>query len=133
MEEKDKNKFIVINKELYEKYGLSKSAVLQILIDNNGEFMGNILSLKDQIVILGYATVNGAIKDLIDSGIIRCRKIMGWSNKYTIKDFDKYYKYASCNIKYKNKNANLDKLPDKVKGHLQRIKELREEKFAERK
>lgn len=107
-------KYIVLSKDLYRKYGLSKGLIIQQLVNGGGEFIGSTGTLCNAIGVLSSTSVKNHLKELINLGIIRAENIGGWYHKYILTG---------------NKKR---KLPDNVQHLVDKIKEIHKEKNGEK-
>lgn len=105
------NSYIILKKDLYRKYGFTKSLILQTLINNGGEFIGSTGQLTDVIGVVTNTSVKNHLKELIENGVIKKIEVDGWVNRYTL--------LTENEIALKKR-----KVPDSVKRIVQRLEEI---------
>ena len=71
------NEYIVLKKELYKKYGLSKGLILQVLTDNGGTFIGSIGQLTDIIGVITSESVKVRMNELVNDGVVQKQRVNG--------------------------------------------------------
>ena len=63
---------LVIDKELYWKFGLAKAIVIQTIANQDGKkYVGTVRDLVKEIGVLSYIVVWKTIKDLVKSNVIK--------------------------------------------------------------
>ena len=92
-------KYIVLSKDIYKKYGFSKGLIIQQLINGGGDFIGSTGTLCNAIGVLSSTSVKNHLKELIKDGVIKSENIGGWYNKYILISIkDKQFKKALASI-----------------------------------
>lgn len=112
---KKNNEYIVLKKELYKRYGLSKGLILQVLTDNGGTFIGSIGQLTDIIGVITSESVKVRMNELVNDGVVQKQRVNGLSNKYTL-------------TMEPEEMLNKRKIPESVKKIVQRLEEIKKEK-----
>ena len=110
MIDNENEKYIVLSKELYKKYGFTNGLIIQQLENGGGEFIGSTGTLCNAIGVLSSTSIKNHLKELIGRGIIRAEKINGWYYKFILTEHPKKV------------------LPEAVQNLVNKIKEIRESK-----
>lgn len=119
----EKQDYIVLRKDLYEKYGLKKGLIIQLLINGGGRFVGTIGDISKIITISSYEMIKQNIRELIGLGIIEKEHVDG---------HDYEYRLISCNTNCesnKKKVASKRNIPEHLRVHVEAIQKLRNEKY----
>lgn len=114
MVDNEEEKYIVLRKDVYLKYGFTKGLIIQQLLNGGGEFIGSSGTLCHAIGVLSYTSIKNHLKELIKNGIIKSENIEGWYHKYVLMEYPE------------------KKIPDRVKKIVDKIKEIRESKNGEK-
>lgn len=109
------NEYIVLKKELYKRYGLSKALILQVLTDNGGTFIGSIGQLTDIIGVITSESVKVRMNELVNDGVVQKQRVNGMSNKYTL-------------TMGPEEMLHKRRMPESVKKIVQRLEEIKKEK-----
>ena len=109
------NEYIVLKKELYKRYGLSKGLILQVLTDNGGTFIGSIGQLTDIIGVITSESVKVRMNELVNDGVVQKQRVNGMSNKYTL-------------TMKPEEMLHKRRMPESVKKIVQRLEEIKKEK-----
>lgn len=122
MIDNEREDYIVLRKDLYNKYGLRRGMVVQLLINNGGEFIGTIGAMQKIILISSYDHVKINIKELESMGVISREQVKGYTYRFILNGYDK------------NKGNNEDfipkrEIPERLKAHVAAIQKLRNEKY----
>lgn len=109
------NEYIVLKKELYKRYGLSKGLILQVLTDNGGTFIGSIGQLTDIIGVITSESVKVRMNELVNDGVVQKQRVNGMSNKYTL-------------TMEPEEMLHKRRMPESVQKIVQRLEEIKKEK-----
>lgn len=109
------NEYIVLKKELYKRYGLSKGLILQVLTDNGGTFIGSIGQLTDIIGVITSESVKVRMNELVNDGVVQKQRVNGISNKYTL-------------TMEPEEMLHKRKMPESVQRIVKRLDELKKKK-----
>lgn len=108
------NKYIIIRKDIYAKFGFAKGLIIQTLVDGNGEFIGSTGTLHDVISVISITSVKNHLNELESQGFVKKEKVGGWCNRYKLVD-----KSFIHGMVYKRK------IPIEVKEIVEKIKKIR--------
>ena len=122
MIDNEREDYIVLRKDLYNKYGLRRGMVVQLLINNDGEFIGTIGAMQKIIFISSYDLLKINIKELENMGIISREQIRGYTYRFILNSYDKR-KVKNVEVKPKRE------IPERLKAHVDAIQKLRNEKY----
>lgn len=122
MIDNEREDYIVLRKDLYNKYGLRRGMVVQLLINNGGEFIGTIGAMQKIILITSYDMVKTNLKELENIGVISREQISGYTYRFFLNDYGK-------KVTTKNEAIPKREIPESVKKHVDAIQKLRNEKY----
>lgn len=122
MIDNEREDYIVLRKDLYNKYGLRRGMIVQFLINNDGEFIGTIGAMRNIILITSYDVVKTNLRQLENMGVISMEKIKGYTYRFILNGYDKK-KIKNVEVKPKRE------IPERLKAHVDAIKKLRNEKY----
>lgn len=108
------NKYIVLRKDIYSKFGFVSGMIVQLLVDGDGEFIGSTGTMHDIISVVSLTSVKNHLKELEYGGVIITEKVGGWCNRYKLVD-----KSFIHGMVYKRK------IPIEVKEIVEKIKKIR--------
>ena len=108
------NKYIVIRKDIYSKFGFVKGIIIQILVNGNGEFIGSTGTLYDIISVVSITSIKNHLKELELQGIVKKEKVGGWCNKYVLSDKSLI-----------SEDCKKHKLPENVRKIVERLNEIK--------
>lgn len=124
----DAEDYVIIRKDIFKRYGAFKGVVLQTLIDLGGKYEGTVYNFSRMIDSVSRTTIRTHILQLCKEEAILMRNL--YDNVYRIsinqKKCDEESKVRIENFRKEEKKRTL---PREVMYHLQRIKEIREEKM----
>lgn len=124
----DAEDYVIIRKDIFKRYGAFKGIVLQTLIDLGGSFEGTVYNFSRMIDSVSRTTVRGNIQQLCNEGAILMRNL--YDNVYHISiNQKKCDEESHARMENFRKEEKKRTLPKEVLYHLQRIKEIREEKM----
>lgn len=122
MIDNEREDYIVLRKDLYNKYGLRRGMVVQLLINNGGEFIGTIGAMQKIILISSYELLKINVKELENMGVIRKEQIKGYTYRFILNGYEKE---KGNNVEVKPKRE----IPERLKAHVAAIQKLRNEKY----
>ena len=122
MIDNEREDYIVLRKDLYNKYGLRRGMIVQLLINNDGEFIGTIGAMQKIILISSYDLLKINIKELENMGVISREQIRGYTYRFILNGYDKR-KVNNFEVKPKRK------IPERLKAHVEAIQNIRNEKY----
>lgn len=122
MIDNEKEDYIVLRKDLYNKYGLRRGMIVQLLINNGGEFIGTIGAMQKIILISSYDLVKTNIKELENMGVISREQISGYTYRFFLNDYGK-------KVTTKNEASPKREVPESVRKHVDAIRKIRNEKY----
>lgn len=122
MIDNEREDYIVLRKDLYNKYGLRRGMVVQLLINNDGEFIGTIGAMQKIILITSYDMVKTNLRELESMGVISREQIRGYTYRFILNGYDKK-KNKSVEVRPKRE------IPERLKAHVAAIQKLRNEKY----
>lgn len=108
------NKYIIIRKDIYAKFGFAKGLIIQTLVDGNGEFIGSTGTLHDVISVISITSVKNHLNELESQGFVKKEKVGGWCNKYVLSDKSLISEYCKKH-----------KLPENVRKIVERLNEIK--------
>ena len=122
MIDNEREDYIVLRKDLYNKYGLRRGMVVQLLINNGGEFIGTIGAMQKIILISSYELLKINVKELENIGVIRKEQVNGYTYRFILNGYEKE-KGKKVEVKPKRE------IPERLKAHVAAIQKLRNEKY----
>lgn len=124
MIDNEREDYIVLRKDLYNKYGLKRGMIIQLLVNGGGEFIGTIGGMSKIVGVSSYEMVKQNLRELIELGIVEKEQVQGHSYKFYLKNYEKKHEENSVIVTNKKKE-----LPQRLKAHVDAIKKLRNEKY----
>lgn len=111
------NKYIILRKDLYYKFGFAGGLIVQLLVNGKGEFIGSTGTMHDIISVVSLVSVKNHLKELERNGVIITERIGGWCNKYKLSDM------SLIENEYK-----LHNFPEKVQHIVEKLNEIKKKK-----
>lgn len=104
MIDNEREDYIVLRKDLYNKYGLKRGMIIQLLVNGGGEFIGTIGGMSKIVGVSSYEMVKQNLRELIELGIVEKEQVQGHSYKFYLKNYEKKHEENSVIVTNKKKN-----------------------------